>query len=552
MGAVADVEARAVARADKTTATEATLAQSRLGMRAAIRDRVQHAVHPTQREVESPGDRGNHGAVRHLDRSDLDPLAHGAIVWTGGDEMTDGLEPGAARCPGPSTADILRADSAPPPEVLLRESPVYLGSDDLPYTEYTSPDFARLEHDHVWSQTWQWACREEHIPEPGDYEVYDVGDRSALVMRGEDGVIRAFYNACLHRGTQLKPAGSSGFGNQVTCPFHGWTWSTNGTLTDVPCEWDFPHVDKATANLPEIRVELWGGFVFVNWSDDAPDLEDYLGELPEHFANWNLAEKFVELHVRKRLPANWKAAQEAFLEAYHVKETHPQSIPTAGDANAQYDVFGDHVSRFVHTAATPSPHVPEDERLDDDGIIELLMARKNPDGAVPTREHGETARDVYARWTRDTLGERYGIDVSDLSTSEAIDSIEYFLFPNAFFFPGLQFPMVYRFRPDGHDVDHSIFDLVILRPVPDSGRRPEPATPYDLDVDDSYTTVPGIQQSLGAVYDQDTSNLAAQTRGFRASAKQGQTLGNYQEIRTRHLHDTINRYITAVQEGQAT
>ncbi len=457
-------------------------------------------------------------------------------------------EPDPVRCPGPSTNDIITSDSVPAGYPLTESAPLYLGSEDLPFSEYTSAAHFDDEFAHVWSRTWQWACREEHIAEPGDYYVYDIGDRSALIVRGDDNKIRAFYNACLHRGTQLKPPGSCGFSTQIRCPFHGWTWSCDGDLLNIPSDWDFSHVDQASASLPEIRVESWGGFVFVNWDSNASSLHEYLGVLPDHFAGWDLDDKFVEVHVRKRLPANWKASMEAFLEAYHIVETHAQSLPTAGDANAQYDVFDKHVSRFIHTAATPSPHIPVDQRLSDQAIIDTLMGRKNPGAAVPSVGANETARDVYARWMQTVMGERYDRDFSGLSVSETIDSIEYFVFPNAFFFPGLQYPMVYRFRPDGHDINHTIFDLLIMRPVPTSGPTPPPAEPFDLDVDDSYTTAPGIQQSLGAIYDQDTGNLAAQTRGFRASAKTGQTLANYQEIRTRHLHETIGRYI---EEGQA-
>ena len=221
---------------------------------------------------------------------------------------------------------------------------------------------------------------------------------------------------------------------------------------------------------------------------------------------------------------------------------------TAGDANAQYDVFGEHVSRFIHTIATPSPHVPEDKRPDEQTLLNMLMGRKNPGEDVPTIPEGERARDVYARLVQQALGDVYDNDFSDLSVAETIDSIEYFLFPNAFFFPGLAIPLTYRFRPDGPDPDRCIYEVLYLRPKPRSGKVPLPAEPFDLDVDDSYTTVPGLPTSLGQVLDQDTTNLAAQTRGFKASKKRGQSLGNYQEVRARHFQATVRRYI---EEGRA-
>jgi phenylpropionate dioxygenase-like ring-hydroxylating dioxygenase large terminal subunit len=450
---------------------------------------------------------------------------------------------GEARCPGPSTRDIIAGDSVPPPWPLLEESYEFRGDADVPFAEFTSRDQAAREHRHMWSRTWQWACRDEHIPEPGDYYVYDIGDRSAVVVRGPDGTIRAFHNACLHRGTQLKQPASSGYSPKLRCPFHGWTWDLDGHLAEVPCRWDFPHVTDEEFELPRVRTGTWGGFVFVNFDADAPPLEEYLGVLPAHFAEWDLADRYVEVHIRKRLPANWKASLEAFLEAYHILETHSQTIYTAGDANAQYDVFGDHVSRFVHTIATTSPHVPEHRRPDEQRLLDMLMGRRRAEGDAPTLPPGERARDVYSRHVQAVLGAQYDLDVTHLSVSETIDSIEYFLFPNACFFPGLQIPLCYRFRPDGDDPDHCIYEILLLRPKPRSGEVPPPAEPVDLDVGDSYTTVPGLPAGLAVVLDQDTVNLAAQTRGFKASHKPGQTLGNYQEVRIRHLHDTVRRYI---------
>jgi phenylpropionate dioxygenase-like ring-hydroxylating dioxygenase large terminal subunit len=457
--------------------------------------------------------------------------------------MTDTMsEKGAARCPGPSMADLLHGDHTGAPEVLLRQSYEFLGDDDISFESYTSPAYAAAEHERMWSRVWQWACREEHLPSPGSYVVYDIGDRSALVIRGDDGQIRAFNNFCLHRGTQLKPSMTSGRSLQVRCPFHGWTWSPTGQLVDLPCRWDFPHVTDEAFALPELKVDAWGGFVFVNFDPDAAPLHEYLGVLPEHFATWDLADRYVEAHARKLLPANWKAAMTAFLEAYHVLETHSQAVANTGDANAQYDVFPPHVSRFIHSTASPSPHLTT--QPSEQETLERLLARKFPDRAdVPVVPDGETARDVYARYVQALFAEAYHRDFSHLSVSETIDSIEYFLFPNMFVFPGLALAMAYRFRPNGTDPDSCWFDLLMLRPKPLDRPAPKPPMPTVLGIEDSYTTVPGLDPSLGQVYDQDTANLAAQTRGFKGSVKRAQTLGNYQEIRARHLHQTVDHYV---------
>ena len=221
-------------------------------------------------------------------------------------------------------------------------------------------------------------------------------------------------------------------------------------------------------------------------------------------------------------------------------ETHSEGIYTAGDANADYDIFGDHITRFVHTIGYTSPHVTKN-RPDEQGILNLLLGRRLGEDSEQVKvPEGKTAREIYAEIVQEEMSEKYKSDFSHLSVTETIDSIEYFVFPNAFFFPGLQLPMVYRFRPDG--VDHAIFDLLFLRPKIPNQEPPPPPEPHHLDVDDSYTLCEGTG-FLGEIYDQDTNNLLSQTRGFKASPKGAQSLGNYQESRIRHLHLVIDKYL---------
>jgi phenylpropionate dioxygenase-like ring-hydroxylating dioxygenase large terminal subunit len=451
------------------------------------------------------------------------------------DEMTHA--PGEARAPGPTLYDQLRADPTPPPAALLEESYTFLGDEDVPFAVYTSEDYARREYDLMWSRTWQWACHVDHLPESGDYYVYDVGPHSALVVRGDDGQIRAFYNACMHRGTQLKPPGSCGFSNTLRCPFHGWDWNLDGSFKERPGSWDFPHVDDESHRLPELSVDVWEGFVFINFDPAAAPLAEHLGVMTRHWADWGLADRYIETHVRKRLPCNWKAAAEAFLEAYHVRETHA-SGQLGDEVTTAYDIFPPNVTRFIHTTGLNSPL--RDPQLTEAELLARATRRRGT--AAVELPDGMRARDVMASLVQRQMGETYGHDFSHLSQSMTIDSIEYFVFPNMFFFPGLQLSMIYRFRPDPTSIDHSYFDLLIMRPRPADRPAPPPPTVLELDVDDSYTLAEGLG-SLGRVYDEDTSNMAAQTRGFRASHKRGQTLGNYQEVRARFLQLRVREYV---------
>ena len=459
------------------------------------------------------------------------------------------LAPGEARCPGPSTADIVSQDALAPPAPLLEESYEFLGNADIGYERYTDPEFYQRELDTVWRRTWQWACREEHVPKVGDHLVYEIGTDSIIIIRTAPDQIKAYVNACLHRGMQLcdplEPPRNKQF---LRCPFHGFTWNLDGSLREVPCRWDFPHIDEAQFKLPEVALATWGGFVFVNLSENPPPLEDYLGVLPAHFESWRLEDRYVQCHTRKRLPANWKMAMEAFLEAFHVLATHPEAIHLVGDANTQYDVFGEHVSRFFHTFGYPSPHLKKamnEQELyaamgggQGSAVGDLQGAGQNEVAQLPA---GVSARDAVAAQRRESMSAELGVDLAGVSTSEMLDSIEYFLFPNMCAFPGVSLPMIYRFRP--LDVDHCLHEILILRPKPEQGTVPPPATPVDLEIEDSYTEVEGFDPGLGFILDQDTDNLRRQRAGAKASRKPGQTLGNYQEIRIRHFHQTLDRYL---------
>ena len=157
------------------------------------------------------------------------------------------------------------------------------------------------------------------------------------------------------------------------------------------------------------------------------------------------------------------------MEAYHVKETHAGGAEYS-EPITTYDVFPDNVNRFIHTvgahnARRPTP-VTEQE------LFEQLWGRRGPEtGDCPTLPEGVTARDYYAKLVQQQLGEIYEQDFSSYSTAQTLDSIEYFLFPNLFIFPGLSLPMAYRFRPDPDDPDYSYFDLYFLRP---KHRDPDP------------------------------------------------------------------------------
>ncbi len=444
------------------------------------------------------------------------------------------LAPGEARCPGPSAQDVLDADGDNVPAPLRESRYEYLGNEDIPWHRYTSEEFYEAEVEHVWRKTWQWACREEHIPGIGDYYVYDICDESVFVIRGEDLKIRAFINSCPHRGMQFFDAGESGKGKQfLRCPFHGMSWQLDGALRDIPCRWDFPHIKDEAFGLYEVQCDNWGGFVFVNLDENAKPLHDFLEVLPEHFAHAPLEDRYVTLHTQKILPGNWKMCMEGFLEAFHVLATHPEALRTSSWANTQYDILSPHVTRFLQTLAAGNAVY---EKSYSDAELFEMMGHK---GGLPD---GKNARQAHADVVRKGLAKDMDIDLSHVSNSELLDSIEYHVFPNACFFPGISIPLIYRFRPLG--VDKCIHDILLLQPLPDSGERPAPAPVEKLEIEEPYVSLESFRENrLSYVLDQDTDNFRRQWAGIKASKKGKQTLGNYQEARIRHFHHVLDTYM---------
>jgi phenylpropionate dioxygenase-like ring-hydroxylating dioxygenase large terminal subunit len=445
--------------------------------------------------------------------------------------MTDEL-PAPARF----VQDLIDGDRRPVPDALRATSTVEHDDTDIPRDRYISRRYHELEMKHMWNRVWQMACREEHIPEVGDHVVYELGDMSLIVTRTGVDRIQAFHNSCLHRGTQLRTG--PGRVEQFRCPFHGFTWNLDGTLKEIPCEWDFLHVDRQAFSLPEARTGTWGGFVFVNPDPDAAPLADYLEVLPEHFRDWPLEERYLSAHVVRFVPCNWKVALEAFIESYHTVAVHPQLLRTTGDTMTEYDVYpgSRHISRMITPVGMASEHIGR--AVSDEEVLGAMFMTRGADATLPP---GVSARDVLASRSREMLSERAGRDI-DISDCEAVDAIEYFVFPNFMPWPSYTTPLVYRFRPQGNDPDACIVEVMLLELVPSGVPRPAPAQRRVLGPDETWADAPELG-FLGRILNQDNSTLGRVQRGLHASVKAGVTLAHYQESRIRHFHATLGHYV---------
>ena len=454
----------------------------------------------------------------------------------------------ANQVPKPWVEELYPKDPNPPPEGLLKTSAADLDTADLSAERYYDYAFHRLEVEHVWKKTWQMACRVEEIPEVGDYVVYDIVDDSVIVVRRPSGDIAAYTNSCLHRGTTL----AEGCGNlkDFRCPYHGWTYDLNGALTKVPGSWDFSHLDLENTRLPNVKIDVWAGFVFINLDKDSSSLSDYLGVLPEHLNDFHIENRYKALHVSQVVPCNWKVAQEAFIEGYHVAETHFEkdrdgNIAPVGaavvnyDTSIQNDYWQPHISRMTMLSGIPSGYIA-DQINGEQGIIDAYFFGR-PDDSIQLEE-GQTARSAIADHNREVWKSNHNVDFSGYSDAEMIDQIEYTVFPNFTVWPTIVAPLVYRFRPHGDDPASSLFEVWMLFPAADDGTQPEAALEYRLETNEAWASVKELG-AYGPVIDQDIPNLPRIQKGLMASRKKTVSLGNYQESRIRALHETLDRYI---------
>ena len=455
---------------------------------------------------------------------------------------TTDARPGTARSPGITYQQLLDQDTHPVPEVLRLQAAPYFGSQDVSIERYTTREWHLKEVERLWKHVWQMACREEEIPRPGDYIVYEIAGLSFIVIRTKDGGIKSYPNACLHRGRRLKDY--DGHCSELRCNFHGFAWTTEGQLADVPARWDFPHIEDDKFGLPELRTGTWGGFVFINPDPDAEPLEDFVRDIAEHFdPNWDLRNYYIEAHVAKIIPANWKIVQEAFSEAYHVSGTHPQIMVNLGDTNSQIDVW-ENCARVITPGGTSSPQLDwtptENEKLR--AMLDLREDQESPF----TLEEGQSMRAFAAGLSREQWRKVVGDKVDQMSDAEFMDALDYTLFPNLH--PWGAFNRIcYRFRPNGDNHRSALMECYYLAPVPASGERPAPAPMHLLEDHETFTDAPEIGM-LGKVFNQDLFNMPKVQLGLETTFKPGITLANYQENKVRWLHKKLTDWI----EGDAT
>ena len=448
-----------------------------------------------------------------------------------------------------------------------------LGEQFVPKARYLDPEFQQLEIDKLFSQTWQMACREEELHGIGSYVEYTVADRSVLVVRESADSIKAYHNACRHRGTRL--ATGRGRVGAIICPFHGWRWNLDGSIRLVLDPEEFPDRTDDDLGLQPVLCDTWGGFVFVNMDLDAEPLLDYLDPIPDVFAPFGWENMRYRWLKGVTLPCNWKTALDGFLEAYHVPGTHPQlarynrkNLNTAtvkeleGRSWAPTEVVGK-FSRYSTVGrkkratsdstmakkdpTTRSTHGAPDERHSYASIVEYvandMKALENerslraaeqlrntelPDGVSAGRRYMQLLREVSVA---------DGLDWNDITPEQwSAAGTAWHVFPNTILLPNQGCVIGYRARPVGNDPNVCLFEAFSLEQVPvdEYDAKRDFAPQYFDDHRDA---------DVGDVLTQDLENVENITVGMHSSSFEGHYLSGEQEMTIYHEHVVANRYL---------
>ncbi|NQV46385.1 MAG: aromatic ring-hydroxylating dioxygenase subunit alpha [Rhodospirillaceae bacterium] len=221
---------------------------------------------------------------------------------------------------------------------------------------YFSTDIFEIERRNIFYRNWVYFCHESQVEKPGDYLVGDVVGQSIYVLRGNDGVVRAFFNVCRHRSHQLL-SGNGNLKSVIRCPYHSWTYDLEGNLRNAPKCDDVKNFDKESFSISAVSMETVGGFILVNLDANAQSLDEAAPSFRERFLA--MAPESTKLHHAKsqefEINANWKVIVENFLENYHSfysGPAHAKLSDVIDQSSYQWDI-SDKIVQFTGKGGAP-------------------------------------------------------------------------------------------------------------------------------------------------------------------------------------------------------
>jgi phenylpropionate dioxygenase-like ring-hydroxylating dioxygenase large terminal subunit len=430
---------------------------------------------------------------------------------------------------------------------------------------YTDPDFARLEHQRLWSRVWQFAARLDEVPEVGDYTTYDIGDQSVMVVRVDADTVKAYHNACPHRGTALSEGAGSFEKDAIICPFHGWRWNLEGCIQFVLERHEFHdgNLQDSEVALKEVSVEVFAGFIFINLGNNPPSFTEFIEPVGQFIEDLGLGDMHHYWWKQVVGPANWKVAQEAFFETFHVGATHPQLDDVGREivyegreeggecthTHVAYDAFPRGHGRFYSSKPPISSNEgnPTEDQLEH--MIEHMAHLVHEMDAMVLKEDVEVAQSLRGKPVPE--GSTYGAEfVKAIYAKAAAEQRPMpvpkpetaamwggmvFVYPNLLILPNLGNVMMYRIRPDGFDPDSCIFEIYSTRSYP--------AEETVARAEVQQVTDPTDPEQLLLIPRQDFSNIPRIQRGLHSRGCKQIWLASHNEKIILNMHRELDRYL---------
>jgi choline monooxygenase len=251
-----------------------------------------------------------------------------------------------------------------------------------PQEIYTNPDFFELEKSKIFLKDWFMVGRTGDFKDAGDYLAVNIIDHPIVVIKQDDGELRAFANVCLHRCSKLL----HGKGNKkrISCPYHAWSYNKNGQLIGVPYSDQIPNFSREGKQLHEIKCATWHGFVFVSINQDAVHLKERLQDFEKEIEEFDL-ENFEDLYFEEyEFSCNWKILMENFNESYHLFQTHKDSAESGTPTKLVQTGSSDELSYVVHyTPFAPGSEMPVyNPKVSDTNRGRTIVAGALPNGLM--------------------------------------------------------------------------------------------------------------------------------------------------------------------------
>lgn len=432
----------------------------------------------------------------------------------------------------------------PYPTSPLAEYPAARG-DAITGDRYWSREFAQKEWEHMWKRVWHVAGRTAQLEEPGDYIVHNFLNESVIVIKQQDGSLRAFFNVCLHRGNRLANNMEGGVTDGLSCSYHGWRWGLDGVLKQVQDPENFVRGNPCgKLKLKELPCDTWGGFIFWSFDPNAKPLMEYLDPIPQLFANRDLANYTRVVWRTLRVNTNWKFASDNFNESYHIPTVHPQFQPMIDDhySTTVFEMYPSGHNRMIEKLQ-PSSRWPDAQQ------VRPLWAEVLKEWDIDPAEYEGRAQEgrIALQQARRKLGPSRGFAYFDkLMDDELTDQFHHTLFPNFTLTGTAEGLHVFRTEPDVDDPNWSTFDYWYL--VPRVEGATEVATLYGMRPYEEAAHETGsfadyqAEIPQGDFLSQDLSLAVTQQRGLRSMAYQDAFLSE-QETRVRRFHEVLNDYL---------